>query len=122
MPKQHVNRDTYGMQNDYLTYLENKGALTLGSIRSGATFRSLEGFYPVNKEVDVLQVILLLTKAYIEKHGHDYTTLDDYLDDVEEMYVDPPEDEVTPYGKVPQEPEKGTVPASGRPYGLLYRI
>tara|TARA_R110002012_G_scaffold303999_1_gene506362 strand:+ start:1842 stop:2417 length:576 start_codon:yes stop_codon:yes gene_type:complete len=122
MPKQHVNRDTYGMQNDFLTYLQNKGALTLGSIRSGSTFRSLEGFYPVNEEVDVLQVILLLSKAYIEKHGHDYTTLDDYLDDVEDMYVDPPADETTPYGKIPQDAEKGTVPATGRPYGLIYRI
>ena len=123
MPKQHVNRDTYPMQNDYLTYLQDKGALSLGSIRSGATFRSLEGFYPVNKEVDVLQVVLLLTKAYIERHGHDYTTLDDYLDDVEDMYVDPPADETTPYGKVPQEPEKGTLPdVYSKPYGLLYRI
>jgi len=124
MPKQHVNRDTYPMQNDYLTYLQDKGALTLGSIRSGATFRSLEGFYAVNDEVDVLQVVLLLTKTYIERHGHDYTTLDDYLDGVEDMYVDPPADETTPYGKVPQSAEKGTLPGSdySKPYGLLYRI
>ncbi len=125
MPKQHVNRDTYPMQNDYLTFLQEKGALVLGSIRSGATFRSLEGFYPVNEDVDVLQVILLLTKSYIEEHGGDFTALDDYLEDVEDMYVDPPKDETTPYGKVPQEPTKGTLPDGSdqfKPYGLLYRI
>jgi len=123
MPKQDTNRDTYPMQNDFLTFLQDKGALVFGSIRSGSTFRSLEAFYAVNDEVDVLQVIMLLTKSYIELHGHDYTTLDDYLDDVEDMYIEPPADETTPYGKVPQDPTKGTLPAVyDKPYGLLYRI
>ena len=45
------------------------------------------------------------------------------IDDVEDMYVDPPDDETTPYGKVPQEAEKGTLPSPyGKPYGLVYRI
>ena len=50
--------------------------------------------------------------------------MDDYIEDVEEMYVDPPDDETTPYGKVPQEAEKGTLPSAvyGKPYGLVYRI
>ena len=123
MPKQNVNRDTYPMQNDFLTFLQDKGALVFGSIRSGSTFRSLEAFYAVNDEIDVLQVIMLLAKSYIELHGHDYTTLDDYLDDVEDMYVEPPADETTPYGKVPQDPTKGTLPdVYSKPYGLLYRI
>jgi len=125
MPKQNVNRDTYPMQNDYLSFLQDKGALVFGSIRSGSTFRSLEAFYAVNEDVDVLQVVMLLTKSYIDQHGHDYTTLDDYLEDVEDMYVDPPADETTPYGKVPQETEKGAIPGqidALKPYGLLYRI
>ena len=123
MPKQNVNRDTYPMQNDFLTFLQDKGALVFGSIRSGSTFRSLEAFYAVNDDVDVLQVILLLTKSYIKLHGHDYTTLDDYLEDVEDMYVEPPADETTPYGKVPQKPTKGSLPdVYDKPYGLLYRI
>ena len=46
-----------------------------------------------------------------------------YIEDVEEMYVDPPDDETTPYGKIPQKAEKGTLPSPyGKPYGLVYRI
>tara|TARA_R100000664_G_scaffold518_2_gene1620 strand:- start:92 stop:670 length:579 start_codon:yes stop_codon:yes gene_type:complete len=123
MPKQHVNRDTYNMQNDYLTFLQERGAIQNGTIKSGGVFRSLEAFYPVNKDLDVLQVLLLLTKEYMKKHGGDFAKMEDYFEDVEEMYVDPPDDETTPYGKVPQEAEKGTLPSPyGKPYGLVYRI
>ena len=122
MPKPHVNRDTYNMQSDYLTYLEGKGALQPGTIKGGGVFRSLEAFYPVNKELDVLQVVMLLTSEYMKAHGN-FAKMDDYIDDVEDMYVDPPDDETTPYGKVPQEAEKGTLPSPyGKPYGLVYRI
>ncbi len=123
MPKQHVNRDTYNMQNDYLTFLQEKGAVQNGTIKGGGVFRSLEAFYPVNKELDVLQVLLLLTSDYMKNHGGDFAKMDDYIEDVEEMYVDPPDDETTPYGKVPQKAEKGTLPSPyGKPYGLVYRI
>ena len=123
IPKPHVNRDTYSMQNDYLTHLESKGALQPGTIKGGGVFRSLEAFYPVNKELDVLQVIMLLTSEYMKSHSN-FAKMDDYIEDVEEMYVDPPDDETTPYGKVPQEAEKGTLPSAvyGKPYGLVYRI
>jgi len=123
LPKPNVNRDTYSMQNDYLTFLQNKGAIQVGTIRGGGVFRSLEGFYPVNKDLDVLQVLLLLTKEYMTKHGGDFSRMEEYFDEVEDMYVDPPDDETTPYGKVPQEAEKGALPSPyGKPYGLVYRI
>ena len=123
MPKQYVNRDTYNMQNEYLTFLQERGAIQSGTIKSGGVFRSLEAFYPVNENLDVLQVLLLLTSEYMKEHGGDFTKMEEYIDDVEEMYVDPPDDETTPYGKVPQKAEKGALPSPySKPYGLAYRI
>ena len=59
----------------------------------------------------------------MKNHGGDFAKMEDYLEDVEEMYVDPPDDETTPYGKVPQKAEKGTLPSPfAKPYGLVYRI
>ena len=123
IPKSNKNIDVYEMQDHFFNFLRQRGAIIDGSIRGGNVFGSLEAFYPVNEEIDVLQVLLLLSREYLDEYSNTFDKLFNYMDDVEEMYLDPDKKDSTEYGEVPQAPEKGTLPAPyDKPYGLLYRI
>ena len=123
IPKPNQNLDVYEMMNHFYEFMRMRGAIVDGSIRSGNVFGSLEAFYPVNEEINVLQVLLLLVREYLNEHAGTFSKLFKYMDDVEDLYVDPPEKDSTEYGEVPQASEKGALPSPySKPYGLLYRI
>jgi len=123
IPKSNQNLDVYEMMNHFFQFLSQRGAIVGGSVRGGNVFGSLEAFYPVNEEIDVLQVLLLLVYEYLQEHAGAFSKLFKYMDDIDDMYVDPDADDSTAYGEVPQAAEKGTLPSPyDKPYGLLYRI
>jgi len=123
IPKSNQNLDAYEMMDHFFTFLRQRGAIVNGSVRSGNVFGSLESFYPVNEEIDVLQVLLLLVREYLNEYSETFSTLFKYMDDVEEMFAEPDAEDSTAYGEVPQSAEKGTLPSPyDKPYGLLYRI
>jgi hypothetical protein len=102
--------------------LDNKGILVKGTIRSGALLNSLESFYPPNDKIDVIQVILLLTKRFLEKENEFIHIAENYEENVEDMYVDPEEEDTTELGEIPQKARKGNVNVYQTAYGLLYRV
>jgi len=123
IPKTNQTLDVYEMMDHFFAFLSQRGAVVNGSIRSGNVFGSLESFYPVNEEIDVLQVLLLLIHTYLQEHAQTFNKLFKYMDDIDDMYVDPDREDSTEYGEVPQSAEKGTLPSPyDKPYGLLYRI
>lgn len=122
VPKDSANSDSYPAQNRYFNFLDRKGVLVKGTIRSGAILNSLESFYPPNQEVDVLQVILLLTKRFLEKELEFINISKNYEENVEDMYVNPDEEDTTEFGEVPQKPRKGNVNVYQTAYGILYRV
>jgi hypothetical protein len=122
VPKDSANSDSYPSQNRYFNFLDKKGVLVKGTIRSGAILNSLESFYPPNQEVDVLQVILLLTKRFLEKEMEFVNISKNYEENVEDMYVNPDEEDTTELGEVPQKPRKGHVNIYQTAYGILYRV
>jgi len=122
LPKTNKSTAVYAAQKRYFDFLAQKGAIVVDSIRSGGVYGSLEAFYPVNEEVDALQVVLLVTKRFVENDKEKYMTYDEYLDEVEEMYIEPGAEDSTEYGEVPQGEKKGTIDPLYKPYGILYRI
>ncbi len=82
---------------------------------------SLESFYPPNDKLDVMQVILLLTKRFMDKENEFIHIAEDYEENVEDMYANPDEKDTTELGEVPQKPRKGSVSTYQTAYGLLYR-
>jgi len=122
IPKDNVTSDTYPAQNRYFKFLDRKGVLIKGTIRSGAIINSLESFYPPNDKIDVMQVIILLTKRFMEKEMEFIDISKNYEENVEDMYVNPDEEDTTELGEVPQKPRKGHVNIYQTAYGILYRV
>ena len=122
IPKDNITSDTYPSQNRYFNFLDRKGILVKGTIRSGAIINSLESFYPPNDKIDVMQVILLLTKRFLDKEMEFINISKNYDENVEDMYVNPDEDDTTELGEVPQKPRKGHVNIYQTAYGILYRV
>ena len=122
VPKDTINSDTYAAQNRYFKYLDKKGVLIKGTVRSGAIINSLEAFYPPNDKIDVMQVILLLTKRFLDKEMEFIDISKNYEENVEDMYVNPDEEDTTELGEVPQKPRKGHVNIYQTAYGILYRV
>jgi hypothetical protein len=122
VPKDSVISDTYAAQNRYFKFLDKKGVLIKGTIRSGAIINSLESFYPPNDKIDVMQVIILLTKRFMEKEMEFIDISKNYEENVEDMYVNPEEEDTTELGEVPQKPRKGNVNVYQTAYGILYRV
>ncbi|NCX94745.1 MAG: hypothetical protein EBX40_08720, partial [Gammaproteobacteria bacterium] len=122
VPKDVPNSDTYPAQDRYFKFLDKKGVLVKGTIRSGAILNSLESFYPPNDKIDVMQVVLLLTKRFLEKEMEFINIAKNYEENVEDMYVNPDEEDTTELGEVPQKPRKGHVNIYQTAYGILYRV
>lgn len=122
IPKDNINSDTYSAQNRYFKLLDKKGVLIKGTVRSGAIINSLEAFYPPNDKIDVMQVIILLTKRFLEKEMEFIDISKNYEENVEDMYVNPDEEDTTELGEVPQKPRKGHVNIYQTAYGILYRV
>jgi len=122
IPKDEITSDTYSAQNRYFKFLDKKGVLIKGTVRSGAIINSLESFYPPNDKIDVMQVIILLTKRFLEKEMEFIDIAKNYEENVEDMFVDPDEEDTTELGEVPQKPRKGHVNIYQTAYGILYRV
>ena len=122
VPKDNIISDTYPAQNRYFKFLDRKGVLIKGTVRSGAIINSLEAFYPPNDKIDVMQVIILLTKRFLEKEMEFIDISKNYEENVEDMYVNPEEEDTTELGEVPQKPRKGHVNIYQTAYGILYRV
>jgi hypothetical protein len=122
VPKDDTPHDSYPAQDRFFKFLDKKGVLVKGTTRSGAILNSLESFYPPNDKIDVLQVILLLAKRFMDKENEFIHIADNYEDNVEDMYVDPDEKDTTELGEVPQKARKGNVNVYQTAYGILYRV
>jgi hypothetical protein len=122
IPKDTGTYDSYPAQDRFFKFLDKKGIIIKGTVRSGVILNSLESFYPPNKDVDVLQVILLLSKRFIDKENDFLDVARKYDEDVEDMFVDPEDEDTTEFGEIPQATKKGSISIYQTAYGMLYRV
>ena len=110
-PKEEISDDVYDSENRLFKFLTTKGVLELGSIQGGHVFASLEATIPdKNKALaDPVQAAVLNIAKFIEDEKPFFRRDDEYEEDVEEMYLEPDEEDSTELGEVPHHPKKGTV-------------
>ena len=101
IPKPYVDKDVFEYQQD-LMYCLFKGGVTGAMVpQGGAMFGVVETNYTDSTEVDSLQSVLYIIERFILKTRHQEEVFDDYDNNVEDNFVDPPEDETTAYGEIP---------------------
>ena len=114
--------DPYPSQNKFFNFLRYKGIILADSIQAGGVYGSLEATYPVNNDIDTLEVILLAIYDFLKDEAPDMMSVLDYENSIEDLYTEPSEEDTTEYGEVPHELKKGSIDPAWQPYGLVYRI
>jgi hypothetical protein len=125
IPKPYAERDVYDYQHA-LMYTLFKGGVITGPIQGGVTFGMVEASYPSTANVDPVQAVLYQISEFIKNTAHDEIRAEEYEENIEDNFSDPPDDETTPYGKIPPYQDTAGANAIGDPtytfagYGYLY--
>tara|TARA_R110000824_G_scaffold197103_3_gene380473 strand:- start:1176 stop:1838 length:663 start_codon:yes stop_codon:yes gene_type:complete len=114
--------DPYPSQNKFFNFLRFKGIILSDTIQAGSVYGSLEGMYPVNDDVDTIEIILLAVYDFVKKETPEIMTALDYEMTVEDEYSDPSEEDTTELGEVPHADKKGTIDPSYKIHQIIYRI
>ena len=126
MPKPYAEKDVYDYQKDLMYYLFKNGVSDAMNPEGGAFIGMVETTYPLDGDVDSLQASLLLISEYIAKSKDEERVADEYDKNIEDNFVDPPDDETTKYGEIPPYQDTPGANAIGDPtytfagYGYLY--
>ena len=120
--KRNARMDPYPSQDKLFDYLLAKGALVHDSVQGGNVFGSLEASYPANEKVNTLEVLLLIIYSFLQEETKEINAALEYDMAVDDMYLDPSQEDSTELGEVPHEEEKGSIPRMNMPYGLIYRL
>ena len=114
--------DAYASMKRLMDYMVKVGLVRPDSVQGGNIYASLEGTYgKPAADRSVLQLVVFHVDKFL-KNEKDEEYDDYYKDEYEEYLLDPPEDDVTELGEVPQEEKKGTVPTNPYITPLIYRI
>ena len=114
--------DAYAAMKRLMDYMVKKGIVKPETVQGGNIYASLEGTYgKPSDDRSILQLVVYHVDMFLknekEEHYDEY-----YRDEFEEYLLDPPEEDATELGEVPQEEKKGTVPANAYVTPLIYRI
>jgi hypothetical protein len=120
--KKNANFESYPSQDSFFDFLLRRGMLNGDSVQGGNIYGSLEAKYPVNEEVDTIEVLLLLVYTFLKDEVSDIKNIINYDEDVQERVSDPDDEESTEYGEIPHRDRQGSIDPGYRPYGLIYRI
>ncbi len=101
LPKPYADRDTFPYQKE-LMYALFKGGITESPVPEGGSyFGVLESSFPKEAEIDPLQATLYQISEFLKKSDYAEEMLDQYDQNIEDNFTDPPEDKTTEYGEIP---------------------
>jgi hypothetical protein len=126
MPKPYAEKDVYDYQKDLMYYLFKSGISNAMAPEGGPFIGMMETNYPLDSEVDPLQASLLMISEYIAKTAADEMVADEYDENIEDNFVDPPDTKTTEYGEIKPYQDTPGANAIGDPtytfagYGYLY--
>ena len=114
LAKDNINSDdVYEAQSSFFRYMRNNGVVTEENVQAGNVYASMEAMYesenPYNS-VNPENYVLYFVNEYMLEEKPQLAFQIAYKDSWEDGITEPPKDETTPLGKVPQEPEKGSIP------------
>lgn len=123
-PKAVHGDHAYESQNSLFEYLTKRGIIERDSVVAGNVYGAIEGIIvtPVDESIDPVQMTIYAVSRYIEKERPYFMFPHDYDEYLEKDMTDPPADESTALGTVPEKPRKGTMTPYARPYGLMWKM
>jgi len=110
-PKKSYNDEVYSAQNRLFDFLFKSGVITPGTVEGGNVHGAMGAVIlpPKNSKFPVADLVVLSVGKFIEKEKPDYLFAQAYEKEVEDMYIDPTDEDSTPLGKVPQAVKKGSI-------------
>jgi len=126
LPKANYTDYTNRIQNKFFTYMQDKGVVTVGSVKGSNIFGGLEGLFPVqlaegNENIDPLQVAIYTISNFVDGEKPQEMYSREYEKAVHDEITNPSPKDSTELGEVPQEPVKGSIPKQGFPLKAIYR-
>lgn len=114
--------EPYPSQNKFFNFLRFKGIIISDTVQAGSVYGALEAMYPVNDEIDTIEVILLAIYDFVKKETPEIMAALDYEVAIEDQYTDPSDEDTTELGEVPHAEKKGTIDPAYKQYQIIYRI
>ena len=114
--------DPYPSQDKFFNFLRFKGIIISDTVQAGSVYGALEAMYPVNDDVDTIEVILLAVYDFVKEEAPEILSALDYEMTIEDEYTDPSEEDSTELGEVPHAEKKGTIDPAYKQYSIIYRI
>lgn len=110
-PKNSYNDEVYATQNRFFEHMMKTGIVDRESVQAGAVHGSLEGLIlqPKDDKTPVMELTILNVGKFIEKEKPEYIFQSVYDHEVDDLYVEPSEEDSTELGEVPQEANKGSI-------------
>ena len=110
-PKDAMSDIIYGTQDRLFYFLEKKGLIEYGSVRSGNVYGSVEAkiVTPVEEGVSALQSAVYSVGKFIEEEKPYFMTMKAYEEREEQEMLNPDDEDSTELGEVPHQAEKGSM-------------
>ena len=123
-PKERLDDYVYDSQSRLFHHLSRRGIGVRDSVRGGNVYGALEGTLSEaqNEAVDPVEMAIFSISRFIDKERPHFEFVRQYDDYIDNNLTDPPPDESTPLGKIPEEPRKGSIVPNMRPYNLMYKM
>ena len=103
LPKPDAEKDVFEYQTDFFYHSFKKGLSAGPRVEGGAAFGMVEADYvpSTDAEVDPVQALLYQIEKYIKTSATKEMRAEEYEEDIEDRFIDPPAGEYTPYGEIP---------------------
>ena len=116
--KDIVCDSVYGAEKRLFEYLRKKGIVQYDSIEGGNVYGSLQGILLESKEVDPVKMALYeISKWLVEEKPY---MEHDHKDSLDDLMLNPDQENSTELGEVPHEEEKGSIKQHGLFAPYLY--
>ena len=100
----------YAAQNRMFEYLISHGVVTPGTVQGGNVYGSIEGQVPEPVGgLDATKVFMMSVNKFLEEERPYFMYEKAYKEQEVEEWTDPPADETTELGEVPQAAKKGSI-------------
>ena len=101
MPKPYSEKESYQYQKEFMYDMFKSGVLVVDSTQGGLKFGVLEAQYPEEGEVNTLQSLLYRVEKYIKETSSAEAVADEYDENIEDNFTDPPPDETSAWEQIP---------------------
>jgi len=109
-PKNSYTDEVYATQNRFFEHMTKNGIIDRESVQSGAVHGSLEGnVLTPKKEMALMELCIMNVGKFIEKERPEYIFQKAHDDMVDDIYIEPSDEDTTELGEVPQEVNKGSI-------------